>query len=170
MSKTSPRRLRVAVVEYLNTKPLIYGLESRPDLFDLEFHVPSRCADLLHSGAVDMAMLSSIEYCRNPHYEIVPSVAVASKGAVRSVAIYLSRPMHKIKAIALDSSSLTYVALLKLLSKHRFGLDPDYATLDPDLTMMLRKNDAALMIGDRSLFARPGLYSEKIDLGAEWPR
>ena len=77
--------VRVSTVEYLNARPLVHGLEARSDLFDLRFHVPAKCATLLHDGSVDLGLIPSIEYLRQPNYHVVPDVAVASNGPVASV-------------------------------------------------------------------------------------
>lgn len=165
MADASP--IRVAAVKYLNTRPLVYGLEARADLFALQLDVPSRCAAHLHDGSVDLAMLSAIEYLRRPDYRVVPGVAVASAGPVNSVALYSARQVEDIQSIALDSSSRTAVALLRILCAQRFGIDPEFVTMRPDLPAMLGRCDAALLIGDPALFAsRDGV--DKIDLGEEW--
>ena len=52
--------IRVSAVEYLNARPLVHGLEARPDLFDVQFDVPSRCSAQLHEGAVDLGLIPSI--------------------------------------------------------------------------------------------------------------
>ena len=69
--------VRVAAINFLNTRPLVHGLDSRPDLFTLQFDVPSRCAELLHEGSVELAMLSAIEYLRRPEIRVVSGIAVA---------------------------------------------------------------------------------------------
>lgn len=161
------RPLRVAAVRYLNTRPLIFGLASRPDLFTLHFDVPSRCASLLHDGAVDLAMLSAIEYTRRPDYRIVHDIAVASRGRVVSVALFTTRRVADIQSIALDSSSRTAAALLRILCAERFLIEPEFVTMRPDLQAMLETCDAALLIGDAALFAEHD-GAEKIDLGEEW--
>lgn len=160
--------LRVAAVSYLNTRPLVFGLDSRPDLFEIRFDVPARCAELLQNQSVDLAMLSSIEYLRWPDYSAVPDIAVASKGPVKSVALYSTRPTNKIKSIALDSGSRTAVALLKVLCAQRFGIEPEFVTTAPDLPTMIATCDAALLIGDPALFVRHPNHVRKIDLGEEW--
>lgn len=159
--------IRVAVVKYLNTRALVHKLDGRSDLFDLEFDVPSRCATLLHDGVVDLAMLSAIEYLRRSDYRVVPGVAVASNGPVNSVALYTTRQVRDIRSIALDSSSCTAVALLRILCAQWFGIEPEFVTMRPDLPAMLERCDAGLLIGDPALFAsHDGV--DKIDLGEQW--
>jgi chorismate dehydratase len=161
--------VRLGAVDYLNAQPLVHGLEAQPERFTVRWDVPSRCAALLHEGAVDLGLIPSIELLRRPDYCIVPDLAVASAGPVASVALFSSRPVPAIRSIALDSSSRTSVALLRVLCARWFGIEPTFQTLPPDLPAMLRRCDAALIIGDYALFAdhrAAGLA--KTDLGEEW--
>ena len=77
-----PRPLRLGAVSYLNTKPLVYGLDAGPDLFDVRFDVPAKCAALLHEGRVDLGLIPAIEYLRGD-YAIVPDIAIGSDGRRR---------------------------------------------------------------------------------------
>ena len=124
------------------------GLKARTDLFTLRFDVPSKCATLLHDRTVDLALIPSIEYLRNDDCRIVPGMAVASTGPVASVALFTDRPATAIRSIAVDASSRTAAALLRVLSAEWFDIEPTFVTLRPDLTTMLKRCDAALLIGD----------------------
>ncbi|MCE2539176.1 MAG: menaquinone biosynthesis protein [Acidobacteria bacterium] len=162
--------IRVGVVEYLNARPLVHGLDARPDLFSLQYDVPARCSALLHEGAVDLALLPAIEYLRRPDYRVVPDVAVASTGPVASVALFTTRPTAAIRSIAIDSSSRAAVALLRVLCAQWFEIEPKFVTMHPDLQAMLKRCDAALLIGDIALFTEHETVVDldKIDLGEEW--
>lgn len=162
--------IRLGVVNYLNSKPLAYGLEQRPQTrFTLRYDVPSKCAALLHENAIDLGLIPSIEYVRSPQYRIVPGIALASAGAVRSVALFTTRPVTAIRSVALDASSRTSVALLRVLCAQWFEIEPRFVTAPPDLPVMLRRADAALVIGDAALFAdADAVNADKIDLGEEW--
>lgn len=162
--------IRVGVVEYLNARPLVHGLDARPDLFSLQYDVPARCAALLHEGAVDLALLPAIEYLRRPDYRVAPDIAVASNGPVASVALFTSRPTTAIRSIAIDASSRTAVALLRILCAQWFDIEPKFVTMQPDLQAMLKRSDAALLIGDVALFTEHETVVDldKIDLGEEW--
>ena len=158
---------RIGAVGYLNTRPLVHGLE-RDEALAVRFDVPSTCAALLHSGEVDLAMIPSIEYLRGD-YRIVPGVAIASVGDAASVALFTQVPVTRIGRIALDTSSRTSVALLRVLCAERFGIAPTFVTHGPALADMLRVADAALLIGDPCLYAdHVALGVQKVDLGAEW--
>ncbi len=160
--------LRLGAVSYLNTKPLVYGLDAHPDQFTLRFDVPARCAALLHEGRVDLGLIPAIEYLRGD-YVIVPDVAIASDGEIASVAVFSRVPIDKVRTLALDSSSRTSVALTRVLCAKRWGIAPSFTPADPDLDTMLARADAALMIGDPALrIDAAGHHATKIDLGSEW--
>jgi chorismate dehydratase len=156
--------LRLGVVPYLNVAPIIHGLKADP-AFEIIPEVPSRLAERLHAGTVDLGMIPSIEYAAGD-YAIVPGIAIGSRGPVRSVNLFHRKPIDALQRVALDASSRTSVALLKILLRERLGRDPEYVTLPPSVPAMLEAADAALVIGD------PALYFEgdvpRLDLGAEW--
>jgi chorismate dehydratase len=161
--------VRLGAVEYLNARPLVYGLERRADRFSLRFDVPSRCAALLHAREVDLGIIPSIEYLRGGPYLAVPGVAIGSEGLIASVAVFSSRPPADIRTIALDTSSRTSVALLQVLCRHHFRIAPEMRPMLPDPEHMLRECDGALIIGDRALlFDHEAAGVEKIDLGEAW--
>jgi len=161
--------VRLGAVDYLNARPLVYGLELRSDLFSLRFDVPSKCAALLHEGSIDVGMIPSIEYLRGSDYRIVPGLGIISDGPVASVALFTMRPMEGIRSIAADTSSRTSYALLKILCVERFGIDPEFQPMAPNAEAMLQRCDAALLIGDPALFLDyRRLGANKIDLGEEW--
>jgi chorismate dehydratase len=163
------KAIDVSAVEYLNAQPLVHGLKARTDLFTLRFDVPSKCATLLHDKTVDLALIPSIEYLRNDDCRIVPGMAVASTGPVASVALFTDRPATAIRSIAVDASSRTAAALLRVLSAEWFDIEPTFVTLRPDLTTMLKRCDAALLIGDAALYQEHETNGlDKIDLGQEW--
>jgi len=161
---------RLGAVAYLNARPLVYGLELRPAHFALRFDAPSKCAALLHEGAVDLGMIPSIEFLRGHQaYRIVPDLGITSDGPVASVALFCRTPLSAVRTIAADTSSRTSNALLRILCVERFGLDPEFIPMAPDATAMLERCDAALIIGDPALFLDPETESvQKIDLGEEW--
>ena len=163
----TPDRVRLGAVGYLNARPLVRGLD-RMTRFEVRFDVPSRCAALLHDGDIDVGLIPSIEYLRAPtdrleahreqagrgssgEYRIVPDLAIASCGPVASVALYTTRPIAEVRSIALDTSSRTSVALVRVLCARLFGIEPSFEMCGPGIGAMLEQCDAALMIGDNAL-------------------
>jgi chorismate dehydratase len=160
--------IRLGAVSYLNTRPLVHGLEGRSGRFELRFDVPAKCAELLHANEVDLGLIPSIEYPGHG-YSIVPGVSIASDGPVASVAIFSKVPTERIRSIALDTSSRTSVALLRVLCARWFEIEPSLVHKPPDLDRMVERCDAALVIGDNALFADHRARDlEKVDLGEEW--
>jgi len=97
------RPLRLGVVSYLNAVPLVHGLEADPR-FVLVRDVPSRVAERLHAGEIDLGMIPSVEYAAGD-YAIVPGIAIASRGPVRSVMLLHRGPLAHIRRVAVDTSS-----------------------------------------------------------------
>jgi chorismate dehydratase len=149
------RLLRIAASSYLNTAPLIWSFlyGSKQETVELFTHkAPARCAEMLRSGDVEAALVPVIEYQRLPGIKIVPDVCVGSRSAVRSVVIVSKQNnLKKIKRVALDDSSRTSVALVKIIFREFLGFEPEWQTSPPDLRSMLEHNDAALIIGDPAM-------------------
>jgi chorismate dehydratase len=159
---------RLGAVSYLNTKPLVRGLEARPDLFTVRFDVPAVCASLLHEGRVDLGLIPAVEYLRGD-YAMVPGLAIGSDGPVLSVAIFSTVPIEKARTLALDLSSRTSVALTRILCARLWNIQPVFTPAEPDIRMMLAKADAALVIGDPALaIDAESLGATKTDLGEAW--
>lgn len=162
-------KIRIGAVGYLNARPLTWSLDRAPERWAVRYDVPSECARLLHGGDVDLGLIPSVEYLQDPTYRIVPGVGIGSHGPVASVAVYTRRETRDIRRIALDTSSRTSIALVRVLCAHRFGISPAFAPHGPDLLAMLEAHDAALLIGDPALETdHASLGLRKLDLGEEW--
>jgi chorismate dehydratase len=164
--------VRLGAVGYLNARPLVQGLDARPDLFSVRFDVPSTCATLLHAGDIDLGMIPSIEYQRGPEgYRMVPDLGIVSDGDVASVALFTRVPVENIRTIGLDTSSRTSAGLTRVLCRELWGIQPQFVPIPPETAARVEGYDAALLIGDPALFldhSAAGLM--KVDLGAEWTR
>jgi chorismate dehydratase len=157
--------LRLGVVPYLNVAPMIHGLRDDPGVV-LMRDVPSRLLRRLQAGEFAAGTIPAVDYAAAEGLEIVPGIAIASRGAVRSVRLVHGKPLEQIRTVALDTSSHTSVALLRVLLRERLGREPEYVERAPDLPAMLAQADAALLIGDPALFAADG--RPYLDLGAAW--
>jgi chorismate dehydratase len=160
--------IRVGAVNYLNTKPLIHDLERIAPEIALSLNVPSRLADQLAAGELDVGLIPVIEYFRAGNYSIVPDIAIASRGPVLSVTLFSRVPWPKIRRLALDVGSRTSVALAEILGVKKYGVRPDHVPLpmerDPDTV----DADAVLLIGDRAMRACLPSFAHAYDLGQEW--
>lgn len=157
-------------MSYLNTSPLVWGFLRGPqkDFFDLEFRLPSECADRLASGAADIGIAPSIEFERQG-LELIPGAGIACHGPVRSILLVSKTPLDKVRTLAADTSSRTSVVLARIVLERRYGARPALIPHAPDLPAMLAGADAALVIGDPALRIEPErLPYQTLDLGEEW--
>lgn len=160
--------LRIGAVNYLNTKPLIYQLEKHAPDWQLSLDVPSRLADQLSNGDLDIALIPVIEHFRAGNYSVIPNVSIASQGPVLSVTLFSRVPWEKIQSVALDEGSRTSVALTKVLLKHRSSHLIDFQLLPMDANPDQLETDAVLLIGDRAMRACLPGFEYAYDLGQEW--
>lgn len=138
------------------------------ELFELEFAIPSECADRLATGAADIGIVPSFELTRQS-LAIIPGAGIACHGAVRSILLVSTCPAPEIRTLAADSSSRTSVELARVILSRKFRAHPEITRHAPDLDAMLRHADAALVIGDPALHLDPSrLPFHVYDLGAEW--
>ena len=147
------KKLRISIVEFLNTAPLVWGFTNGPlaGKYDLSFTVPSQCAEALRRGDADVAIIPSIEYQRMDGVIALPGMAIASKREVRSLLVVAKKPIEKAKRFALDTSSRSTIALVKLLCAAHWKIAPQFSDAAPDASEMLKDADAALVIGDPAL-------------------
>ena len=163
-----PRPVRIGAVNYLNTKPLIHDLELLAEEAEVVLAVPSRLADLLAAGQLDVALIPVIEYFRAGSYTIVPDIAIASRGPVLSVTLFSRVPWREIRRVALDEGSRTSAALAQILLRKRYGVHPVVEPLPPDRAAEESGADAVLLIGDRAMRACLPGFAHAFDLGQEW--
>lgn len=165
------RPLRISAISFLNTAPLMWDFEhgDAGKHFDISYTVPSQCALQLHEGSADIGIIPAAAYATIPELSILPGVAIASKRAVRSILLVSKVPLEKIQTVALDTSSLTSVALTKVLFAKWWGGPKQYTSMNPKLETMLASHDAALLIGDPALQVDRAKYLT-FDLAEEWMR
>jgi chorismate dehydratase len=169
--KINMARLRISAISYLNTAPLMWDFEhgdAGAD-FEISYTVPSRCAEQLREGSADIGIIPAAAYATVPNLLILPDVAIASRQPVRSILLVSARPLEQIKTVALDTSSLTSVALTKVLFAKWWGGGRTFTPMAPDLESMLQSHDAALLIGDPALKVDRSKYHTS-DLAEEWIR
>ncbi len=162
--------VRLGVVSYLNTRPLVEVFRTRAidHDFELIYDVPSICAERLHKGETDVALIPAVELGRGREaYRIVPNVGIVSNGAVGSVFIVLGKEPKEIQTLALDSGSRTSVVLAQVVLARQFGCRPKVFFHAPDVEQMLKRADAALLIGDPALALHRKCHPV-LDLGELW--
>ena len=191
-------RLKISAISYLNTAPLMWDFErgERGAEFDISYTIPSACAEALRAGTADIGIIPAAAYTTVPDLAVIPDVAIAARRAVRSILLVGKKPadalspqplpkqevskeqwLTQVRTVALDTSSLTSVALAKILFAKWLGGAREYKPMAPDLDAMLGKEmpgnntpgacDAALLIGDHALQVDRSRYLA-LDLAEEW--
>jgi chorismate dehydratase len=162
------KKIRVGAVSYLNTRPLVYQLGRFAPQAELVLDLPSRLADGLAEGRLDVALIPSIEFFQDPDYTIVSDACIGCRGPVLSVKLFSRVPPEDIRTLALDEGSRTSVALVKVLLAERFGIQPKLEGLPIGSTVGDTRADAVLLIGDRAIHAPRGPFAAVWDLGEQW--
>lgn len=159
-------KLRIGSVPYLNVLPLEYGLAERPEV-ELVHRVPSELTGLLTAREIEVGIVPLAEYLRGVGECLLPGMSISSQGPVRSVLVFLTCPPDRVITLATDTSSRSSAALAKVVFRKCYGIDPLQVPGAPDLEAMLRRADAALLIGDAALACENSPY-DRIDLGEAW--
>ncbi len=149
----SAKSLRVGAVPYLVGRPLVAGLGDEPG-FELSYAVPARLVDGLRRGDLDVALVSSIELFRRPGYGYLAGSAIAGRGFVASVQVFLSKPVDQVQSLALDPASRTAQALAQImLARRALGQNrpPPRAFEPASGSAEAAGADAWLSIGDPAL-------------------
>ena len=165
------RKLRISAISYLNTAPLMWDFEHGEAArdFHISYTLPSGCAQALADGTADIGIIPAAAYAQIPGLLVLPDVAIASRRAVRSILLVSKVPPSEAHSIALDTSSMTSVALLKILFEKWLGGERRFTSMPPDLDAMLTDHDACLLIGDPALRVNRSRY-HTLDLAEEWIR
>ena len=165
-------KIKVAAVSYLNTIPFLYGLEKDEKLvsqLDVRLEYPSKCADLLKSDEVDLALIPVAEIPQIPNATIISNYCIGAVGKVNTVVLYSHCPLDKIETIALDYQSRTSVMLTKVLVKKFWKIEVFFEQTSPGYIDAIKGAKAGLVIGDRA-FDLNGTFPYEYDLAEEWFR
>ena len=159
--------MRIAAIRYINTLPLIYGMDSHPDL-KLTFDTPSRCYRMLMDDEVDVALVPILGTQMNSSVRAIKGLGIATTNRTESVYLFSTKPLDRIKTVWSDPSSLTSVLLSKIILHEKYGNRPDFLTGSADnIHEILRLFDAAVIIGDEAILADKSDY-DHYDLATEW--
>jgi len=163
--------IRIGAVSYLNAKPLYYGLGQYAPQVKLSMDVPSRLAEQLAAGELDVALIPSVEYLRGASrgYDIIPGFAIAARGPVRSVKLFSRVPWERIERLALDAGSRTSQVLARIWLDARYGQRPPRVEELPlGVSALESTADAVLVIGDRAMRVPHEPFHAVVDLGEAW--
>ena len=162
---------RAAASSYLNTAPLVWSFARGRRRGEVELvtdTAPARCADMLARGQVEAALVPVIEYQRLPEAAVVPGVCVGARREVHSVVLVTrGKGLDEVESVALSIESRTSAALVEVVFREFLGRAPRLEPFAPQLSDMLERHDAALVIGDPAMtFDRRGL--RVYDMAALW--
>lgn len=174
--------MRIGRIGYINCAP-VYGAIDRgivalPPRAELVTGTPAELNDLLVAGALDVSVISAVEYARHAkELLLLPDLAISCDGPVRSVALFSRRPVGQLggRTVLLSASSRTSVALLELLCREVWKVEPNLAEARAEAqdleALASLPHDAVLVIGDAALkLAAAATYPHRYDLGEEWKR
>ena len=159
---------RIGAVQYLNTRPLVYGLAARG--IDVIYDLPSRLADQLSAGQLDVALIPSIELFRGAGYRVVSDACIGCRGPVMSVKLFFRTQPGRVARLAVDEGSRTSATLARILLAERHGVVPQIEVLPIGAGLADTSADAVLLIGDRAIGSQRGSFPLIWDLGDEWCR
>lgn len=163
-------KIKVGAVSYLNTKPLLFGMQTPAFLeaHELILDYPAHIADLLKAGAIDVGFVPVAVLPQLPGYYLVSDYCIAANYEAASVCLFSEVPLQEIKNIYLDYQSRTSAALLKILMKEYWGITAELIeTKDESFRTKVHGSSAALVIGDRA-FEQRRISNFIYDLATEW--
>jgi chorismate dehydratase len=144
--------VRLGVVPYLNALPLYHTLLTSTQV-EVVRAVPSQLAPQLARGECDVALIPIVEHFRGVGETVISDACIGSSKAVRSVLLFHRVPLQKITSVAVDVSSRTSVALLRIVLEDGYGVTPAFIEHAPDFDLCCKRKHAALLIGDNALEA-----------------
>jgi chorismate dehydratase len=164
-------KIRVGAVSYLNTKPLIFGLEHgiMAESVDLKIEFPAKIASMLLKDQIDVGLVPVAVIPEMKEHYIISDYCIGCDGAVASVCLFSEVPLDKIEKVLLDYQSRTSVELLKILIKHYWKINPVFEQTSGEYQSKISGTTAALVIGDRALEQRK-ISRYIYDLGLEWKK
>ena len=164
------QKIKVGAVNYLNTKPMLYGMQNDAFLQEHELvpDYPSKVAEMLKTGMVDVALVPVALLKELPEYFIVSDYCIAAEHEVASVCLFSEVPVNEIATVYLDYQSRTSVALAKILMREFWGINPQIINAqDESYRTKIAGTTGAVVIGDRALEQRR-LSTYVYDLASEW--
>lgn len=162
-------KIKVGIVNYLNTKPLLYGINQSAirDSIMLVQDYPSNIASFLQEGKIDIGLVPVAILPQMKEYYIHTDYCIGCDGAVASVCLFSEVPINEVKTVLLDYQSKTSVALLKVLLRDFWQVEPHLVNTSSDYSNDIQGTIAGLVIGDRS-FKQRKISTYAYDLGEAW--
>ncbi len=164
------KKIRVGIVNYLNTQPMLFGLERLPvkEKIELTGDYPALVAKRLREGEIDLGLIPIAAMADLNHYQIVGSHCISTETEAASVAIFSKVPIEKVERVILDYQSRTSVALAKILCRKYWKKEVAWVAAENESYIhSIEGTTAGVIIGDRALRAR-NRFEYIYDLGAYW--
>jgi chorismate dehydratase len=163
------KKWRIGAVSYLNTRPLLLGMEQSPfkERIDLVKSYPAQIAQDLLDDSIDIGLVpvAIMPLLKNP--QIVSKYVIGTEGEVASVALFSQVPMDQIEKVYLDYQSRTSVSLAKILLKQHWKKEVEFLIATEGYINEISGTTAGIIIGDRAL-ASLNRFEHIYDLGLAW--
>jgi len=156
-------------VSYLNTKPLLYGIENSAVINEITLikEYPAKIADMLLADEIDIGLVPVAIIPLMKEHHFITRYCIGCDGPVASVCMFSEVPLEDIETVLLDYQSRTSVLLAEILFKKFWKRTPVFEAAGPDFYNRIRGNTAAVVIGDKALQLRSGTLNV-YDLGDAW--
>lgn len=163
------KKIKVGIVKYLNTKPLLYGISHSPvmELIELIEDHPANIGAFLKEGHIDIGLVPVAILPRLRNYQIHTDFCIGCNGPVGSVCLFSDVPVQEIQTILLDYQSRTSAALLQILAKEYWKITPQFVNTNSEYRSSINGSTAGLVIGDRA-FEQRQFSRYAYDLGETW--
>lgn len=171
VNEVEQQKIRVGAVSYLNTKPLLYGMDKLPvkDMIDLSTDYPSAVAGRLLEGSIDIGLVPVAIIPEMPEYYIDADFCIGATGPVASVSLFSQVPVAQIETVVLDYQSRTSVMLVQILLRHFWKHKVKFVQAQPGFEEHIDGKTAAVVIGDRALLLRKE-FLYVYDLAEAWKK
>jgi chorismate dehydratase len=162
--------IRIGAVSYLNTRPLVFGMEQGlgRNRIELSYDVPAVLAERMRREELDVALMPVVALAEMPELELVPGLGIVTYGPSRSVLLLANRPLDEVRAVGLDPESRTSNALTRILFQRVWPGTPVFEPAPRGLDEALERFDAVVRIGDKALFEQAPHDVYVHDLGGVW--
>ncbi len=161
---------QIVIADDLELMPLIYGIVNNliPNNFKTSFVNISDTAEQIRQGIAELGIIPAVEYARRKEtWNLIPGICVSAKGSLKGLQLFFKKGLKRIDKIAVDRNAGIHKILLQILLREKYMLNPEFIDLEPDLTIMLDKADAAFLVGDSAISHFQSNQS-RLDLGEEW--
>lgn len=166
------KKVKVGIVSYLNTRPLIYGLKLLPisEQIELIEDNPARLADMLKNNEIDLGLIPVSAIPDIKKHWLIGDHCIGSDGETITVCLFSNVPLYEIEKIYLDYQSRTSAELLQWILKEVWKIHPELiAATNDEFRKEIKGKTAGLVIGDRAFEQR--IQSKYFyDLGDIWKK